>query len=246
MEEPKERKTTTAKSPNAVPGPSLFSSLHPNPVYSSHLPSTPASRPTRATYAPPSASSTTPSPYPPTRLRRSSAPSARAPAFTSPLSCRPPRPPRPAGRACRLPRHPSLQHGACCAPVSSSRLCTKLWIHTCPTICMILILLMIMSLRAFLCCCSSRQLRHHTTSPLCYERGHSSQHRAVSISTLPPSSFPKPQNPHHLPPPALWKGGVTSRESFYSYSEARIAAEVVELCNQLFKTITLGLNHEMS
>lgn len=133
MEEPKERKTTTAKSPNAVPGPSLFSSLHPNPVYSSHLPSTPASRPTRATYAPPSASSTTPSPYPPTRLRRSSAPSARAPAFTSPLSCRPPRPPQPAGRACRLPRHPSLQHGACCAPVSSSRLCTKLWIHICPT-----------------------------------------------------------------------------------------------------------------
>ncbi|TMS21794.1 ELM2 and SANT domain-containing protein 1 [Larimichthys crocea] len=106
MEEPKERKTTTAKSPNAAPGPSLFSSLHPNPVYSSHLPSTPASRPTRATYAPPSASLTTPSPYPPTRLRRSSAPSARAPAFTSPLSCRPPRPPQASGQGLPPPATP--------------------------------------------------------------------------------------------------------------------------------------------
>lgn len=115
MEELKGRKTMTAKSPNAAPGPSPFSSRRLNLVYSSLLLSTPASRPTRATYVPPFASPTTPSPCPPTRLRRSSALFVRALASTSPLSCRllPP-----AARACHLLRPPSQQHAACCAPVS--------------------------------------------------------------------------------------------------------------------------------
>lgn len=117
MEELKERRTMTAKSLNDVPGPSLFSSRHLNRAYSSPLLSTPASRPTRATYAPLFASPKTPSPFPPTRLRQSSAPSARAPACTSPLSC--PRL-RPVARACRLLRHPSLQHAACCAPTAAT------------------------------------------------------------------------------------------------------------------------------
>lgn len=115
MEELKGRKTMTAKSPNGAPGPSLFSSRRLNLVYSSPLLSTPASPPTRATYAPPSASPTTPSPCPPTHLRRSSALFVRALASTSPLSCRLL---QPAARACRLPQPPSQQHAACCAPVS--------------------------------------------------------------------------------------------------------------------------------
>lgn len=115
MEGLKGRKTMTAKSPNGVPGPSRFSSRRLNLVYLSPLLSTPASHPTRATYVPPSASPTIPSPCPPTRLRRSSALFVRALASTSPLSCLLL---QPAARACRLLQPLSQQHAACCAPVS--------------------------------------------------------------------------------------------------------------------------------
>lgn len=118
MEGPRERKTTMAKSPKDVPGRSPFSSRRPNQVCSSPHPSTPASRPTRATCGPPSASPTTPSPCPPTRLRRSSAPFGKAPASTSLRSCPLPRLLRPAARACLLLQPPSRPHAACCAPVS--------------------------------------------------------------------------------------------------------------------------------
>lgn len=115
MEELRERKMMTAKSPKDARDPSLFSSRHLNPVYSSPLLSTPPSHPTRATCDPPFASPTTPSPCPPTRLRQSSAPFAKALASTSPRSC-----PllQPAARACPLLQPPSQQHAACCAPVS--------------------------------------------------------------------------------------------------------------------------------
>lgn len=117
MEVLKEKKTMTIKSPNGVPGPSLFSSHPLNLVYSSPLLSTPASRPTRATYVPPFASLTTPSRCLPTHLRQSSALFAKALASTSPLSfpllqLTP--------RVCHLPQHPSRQHAACCAPTAAT------------------------------------------------------------------------------------------------------------------------------
>ena len=120
MEDLMGKRTMTGKSPNGAPGPSRFSSRHPNPDYSSPLPSTPASQTTRATYVPLSGSSTTLSPCPLTRPRQSSALSARARACTSPLSCLRLQL-QPADRACLLLQRPSLQHVACCAPVSKKR-----------------------------------------------------------------------------------------------------------------------------
>lgn len=115
MAAPKWRKTTMARSPNGVPGRSLSSSLRLNPVYSSsHLP-TPVSRPTRATCAHLYASQTTPSPYPPTHLRQSSAPFAKALASTSPPSCLLL---QPAVRVCLLLLRRNRPHAACCVPVS--------------------------------------------------------------------------------------------------------------------------------
>lgn len=111
----------TARSPNDVPGPSLSSSRRLNLVYSSPPLFTPASHPTRVTCVPPFASPTTLSPYLPTRLRRSSAPSVRAPACTSPLSCPLLQQLQPAARACLPLQPPNLRHVAYCAPVSEKK-----------------------------------------------------------------------------------------------------------------------------
>lgn len=108
------KKTTMAKSPNAVHALSLSSSRHLN-LYSSPRPSTPALHPTKATYVPPYASPTMLSPCPPTHHRRSSALFVKAPACTSPLSCHLL---WPVAQACPLPLHPSQPHAAYCDLVS--------------------------------------------------------------------------------------------------------------------------------
>lgn len=124
MAEQMETKTRTAKNSDGGLGPSPSSYRRLNPACSWPRPSTPSSRPTRATCARPCASRTTPSACRPTRLRPSSARSARARASTSPPSCPPP---PPAARACRRLRRPSLPRAACYAPVSQSLTEIKTW-----------------------------------------------------------------------------------------------------------------------
>lgn len=112
------RKMRTAKSPNGAPGQSPSSSHHLDLVYSSPRLSTPASHPTRVTYAPLYALPTIPSPFPPIRLHQSSALFVRARASTSPLSC----PPllQPAARVSHLLPLQSQPHAACCVPTAAT------------------------------------------------------------------------------------------------------------------------------